>query len=79
MRAEWERLGIEKQIIVFHADDSSVLLGVSDEARATMPDFDTIDLAATTGFDAPRVQRAVLSLLLMGLAEERPGGRYVRA
>jgi DNA processing protein len=37
------------------------------------------DLAAATGFDAPRVQRAVLSLLLMGLAEERPGGRYVRA
>jgi hypothetical protein len=51
LRAEWERLGIEKQIIVFHADDSSVLLGVSDEARATMPDFDTIDLAATLKLD----------------------------
>ncbi|MAC29644.1 MAG: hypothetical protein CMH59_24705, partial [Myxococcales bacterium] len=36
------------------------------------------ELAAALGWEAGRVQRALLGLLLAGEADERPGGRWVR-
>ncbi|MDH5673524.1 MAG: DNA-processing protein DprA [Myxococcales bacterium] len=43
-------------------------------SRPTHPD----ELAAKTGLAAPRIQRALFSLQLMGLAEQRDSGMYVR-
>ena len=37
------------------------------------------EVTRVTGLPAPRVQRALLTLLLGGAVDERDGGRYVRA
>ena len=84
MRAEWERLGIEKEIIASHADDSSVLLGVSDEARASMPDFDTIDLSATLRLDGQNngddlLREIWLTLLNSPLRLDFPSARELQS
>ncbi len=55
-------------------DDGAAVLAALG-ARARHVD----ELAAQVGLSAERVQRAVLLLLLQGLAEERDGGRYVAA
>lgn len=51
LQAEWRRLGIDKQVEFVQNGDASVHLGVSNEARSWMPDFDTLDLAATLKID----------------------------
>ena len=51
LRAEWERLGVDSRIVTTESDDGNIHLGLSDEARAWMPDFDTIELATKLRLD----------------------------
>jgi hypothetical protein len=47
LEKEWQRLGIEMHVVSDQADDASLHLGLTTEAQAWMPDFDTLDLTAT--------------------------------
>lgn len=51
LRAEWERLGITSSITVIPGQDGTLCLGLTSEASAWMPGFDTLELSQTLKFD----------------------------